>query len=178
MKKLLFVLALALPLMASGALRNQNSTTRGDAKNLLNKSGSVAAKVRLGNVLDNQLGAVQGHYSFAVSGGAIGAISLLDDDGQVLKLPANAVIKNVIIDVITVPTSLGSATVSFGAVSGVDLKAATAIASITGDVQGIPNGAVGNMIKLTSEKTITMTVAVAALTAGKLNVVIEYVVSE
>lgn len=178
MKKILFVLALALPLMASGALRNSNGVPRADAKDLLNKNGTVANKVRLGNVLDNQLGAVQGHYSFAVQGGAVGAITLKDDDGAALKLPANAIIKNVIIDVVTAPTSLGSATLAFNAVSAGDLKAATAIASVTGRVQGVPDGAVANMIKLSSEKTITMNVAVAALTAGKLNVVIEYVVSE
>lgn len=178
MKKILFVLALALPLMASGALRNANGVPRADAKDLLNKNGTVANKVRLGNVLDNQLGAVQGHYSFAVSGGAVGAITLKDDDGAALKLPANAVITNVIIDVVTAPTSLGSATISVGAVSAADLLAATAKASFTGKIQGLPDGAVANMIKLTAEKTLTITVGTAALTAGKFNVIVEYVVSE
>lgn len=168
--------------LSFAALRNQGETTHAAAQELLNKSAnsSTAVKTRLGLVLKEQLGVAIGSYSFAVQGGAIGTINLRDGDGKALKLPANAIIKNVVIDVITAPTSGGSATIAVTAVSSGDLLAATAIGSLTaGRYQGIPDDAtVADMIKLTSEKTLSIAVAVAALTAGKFNVLVEYVVSE
>jgi hypothetical protein len=177
----LLLLILLFPLLSFGALRNQQGTKHADAQALLNKGAgtSTAAKVRLGNVLKEQLGVAIGNYSFAVQGGAVGAISLRDADGQPLKLPTNALIKNVIINVITTPTSGGAATISVGIVSANDLLLATAVASVAGNLQGIPDDAtVADFIKLSSEQTVDITVAVAALTAGKFNVLIEYVVSE
>ena len=179
--KFLIVFILSLTsLVANAALRNQGSTTHANAVTLLNKGAlaPTANTVRLGLALKEQLGVAMGTYSFATQGGAIGTINLKDGDGKDLKLPANAIIKNVVIDVLTAPTSGGSATIAVTAVSSGDLKAATAIASFTGILQGIPANTVGTAIKLSSEKTLSMAIAVAALTAGKFNVLVEYVVSE
>lgn len=177
MGKLLIALLL-IPQLTFAALRNQQGTPHADAQLILNKMNASSSKARLGLAMKEQLGVAIGNYSFAVQGGAIGTISLKDGDGQVLKLPANALIKNVVIDVITSPTSGGSATIAVTAVSSGDLKAATAVASFTGKLQGIPDNVVANMIKLSSEKTISIAIATAALTAGKFNVLVEYVVSE
>jgi hypothetical protein len=118
-------------------------------------------------------------YDFAVLGGAVGSVNLLDCDGKAATLPKGAIITMCIIDIITTFTSGGSATVALG--SGVatnDLKAATAFGSYTaGLLTGIQTGATSTAIKLTADGTMSATIAVAALTAGKCNVVVEYVVS-
>ncbi len=177
---LIFIAFLLVPAVAMAALRNQGGLKHADAQFLLNQSANpgVASQARLGLVLKEQKGVAQGQYSFAVQGGAVGTVNLKDADGKDLKLPANAIITNVIIDVLTAPTSGGSATIAVSAVSAGDLLAATAIGSVTGIVQGIPANSVGTAIKLASEKTVTASIAVAALTAGKFNVQVEYIVSE
>lgn len=118
-------------------------------------------------------------YDFSVDGGAIGAITLKDEQGKACVLPNKAIIRDVLIDVVTAPTSLGLATIALGAgVSAVDLKAATAIAAYTGLVAGIPVGSAATAIKLSADQSPIATIAVAALTAGKLNVHILYQLSE
>lgn len=180
MKKLIIIL-LAMPFFAHATLKDEHGLKRADAKAILNNQmGSAASKVRLGNVLDRQVGSAIGKYNFAVSGGAVGTISLLDDDGKALKLPAGAIITNVMIDVITSPTSGGSPTIAIGAAATNDLLTATAIGSLTaGRYQGIPDWAtVADQIKLSAEQTLDMTIATAALTAGRFNVHVQYVFSE
>jgi hypothetical protein len=112
-------------------------------------------------------------YDFAKHGGAVGTVTL--DDAV---LPDNAIITQVWIDVITAPTSGGAATIALTAQSAADLKAATAIASYTGVVAGVPVGTAATAIKLTAERIVTATIATAALTAGKLKVFVEYIQSE
>ena len=56
------------------------------------------------------------------------------------------------------------------------MKAATAVASWTAGLMAIvPLFAAANMIKMTAEGTITFTVAVADLTAGKAEVKLLYI---
>jgi hypothetical protein len=117
-------------------------------------------------------------YDFSVSGGAVGAISLLDENGKAAVIPNKAIITDSMIDVITAPTSGGSATIALGANTTTDLKAATAIASYTGIVAGVPVGTAATAVKTTADRTVTATIAVAALTAGKFYVMVEYILSE
>ena len=86
-----------------------------------------------------------------------------------VSIPDNAIVISGHVDVITAVTSDGSATVAIGLVSGVDLLAATAKASL-GLAAQVPMAAVKTApIKLTAEKAITVTVGTAALTAGKFD---------
>ena len=86
-----------------------------------------------------------------------------------VSIPDNAIVISGHVDVITAVTSDGSATVAIGLVSGVDLLAATAKASL-GLAAQVPMAAVKTApIKLTAEKAVTVTVGTAALTAGKIN---------
>lgn len=118
-------------------------------------------------------------YDFAVLGGAIGAHVLKDEQGKSCVLPNKAIIREVLIDVLTAPTSGGAATIALGAgVSAVNFKAATAIASYTGLVAGLPVGTAATAIKLAADQSPVATVAAAALTAGKFNVQILYQLSE
>lgn len=103
-------------------------------------------------------------YNFAVEGGAVGAITLR---GPVI--PANFVITEVQYYVNTAITSGGSATVSIGAASAADILAATAIGTMgtTGSKATIPiQATVATHVLISTAVTPTITVAVAALTAG------------
>lgn len=117
-------------------------------------------------------GEVKATYDFAVHGGVVGDIPLD------LDLPANAVVYDGLIDVVTAPTSGGSATVALKLEGTADLLAATAIASVTGQLDTVPDGAGANAVKTTAKRTLTVTVATAALTAGKMNIFLKYYLSE
>jgi hypothetical protein len=117
-------------------------------------------------------------------------------------IPTKAVITKVWYDVVTTFTSGDdSATIALHIQAADDVVAAQAIsasgdiwdAGIRGSKIGYPNfGAdaahdsaaevaalfAGSMLKTTAERQITATVAVQALTAGKLNVFVEYVISD
>lgn len=141
--------------------------------------GENLRKSRLGTqMIDKKLQVMRATYDFAVEGGAIQAHNLKDVDGKDAVLPDNAVIMKTIVDVITAPTSGGAPTISLGANTGVDLKALTAIASYTGIVAAIPVGTAATAVKTTAKRTLTATIAVATVTAGKFHVWVEYYVSE
>lgn len=117
-------------------------------------------------------------------------------------IPDNAVITRAWYDVVTTFTSANdSATIALHVQGANDLVAAIAIsdasnvwdAGIHGTLIGYPNlGAdaahdsalevaalfAGVMLKTTAERQLTATVAVQALTAGKLNLYVEYVISD
>jgi hypothetical protein len=122
--------------------------------------------------------------------------------GLGVYIPSKAVITRVFYDVVTTFTSATDAgTVAIHAQSANDILAAVAI-SAAGDVLdaglhgtkiGFPNfGAdaahdsavevaalfAATMLKTTAEREITATVAVEALTAGKANIYVEYIISD
>jgi hypothetical protein len=122
--------------------------------------------------------------------------------GLGVYLPTKAIITNVIVDVVTTFTSATDAgTIAIHAQSANDIIAAIAIsdstnvwdAGIHGSKIGYPILAggtatdtavevaalfAGSMLKLTAAREITATVAVEALTAGKVNIYVEYVLSD
>lgn len=110
---------------------------------------------------DNLKGECVDIYDFSVHGGAIGTIELPTE------IPDNAVIVEVFIDVLEALASGGSATVALGLNTTTDVLAATAFGSVTGIVAGIPNT---TPVKLTAERNLQVTIATAALTAGKFAV--------
>lgn len=116
-------------------------------------------------------------YNFAKQGGAIGTFNLLEENGQACIVPNNALIQNVVIDVVTAGTTSASGTMAITAQTAGDLKAALAAASYTGLVAGIPVDTAATMIKLTADRTITGTIATGSFTAGKWYVHIRYVYS-
>lgn len=114
-------------------------------------------------------------YDFSSDGGAVGDISV---GGAVI--PAGAVITSGVIHVKTAVTSGGAATVAIKAVGANDILAATGKASLTLNalLDTVPDGAAANMIRVASNVTaLTFTVGTAALTAGKIAVALEYVVT-
>lgn len=144
----------------------------------LDRMNSTALVHRLGLKLHSQLGCVIGNYDFAVSGGAVSDINLKDVDGNDLKLPAGALIMNVAIYVNTAVTSAGSATIDLNAEAANDCAVAIAKASLTlgATVLGIPDFAtVADYVRTTAERTLSISINTAALTAGKLTVLFMYV---
>ena len=131
----------------------------------------------LAAVAQKSKGCLRATYDFAVGGGAIGAVTLKDDFGNDAKLPDNAIITQTFIDAVTVPTSLGAATIAVSSGQGAgDIKAAAGFAGYTGLVAGLQvDGLVANMLKLTANRTLVIDIAVAALTAGKFHVMVEFV---
>lgn len=114
-------------------------------------------------------------YNFSRHGGATGTVLL---PGKIL--PDNAVIKDAYIDVLTVPTSGGGATIALGFEAATDINAADAISgapwSTTGpkDADGIDIGTESGYVKIDGAKGLLMTIATAALTAGLFTVIVEY----
>jgi|21_taG_2_1085346.scaffolds.fasta_scaffold19618_3 hypothetical protein len=119
-------------------------------------------------------------YDFAVDGGShsdsnqglagngAGVITPADAD---ITIPENAIITDCITYVSTAMTSGGSATVAIG-VGGAALVAATAFDNGAFDDEDVTHTVVAD--KTTSAARPTITVATAALTAGVIEVIIEY----
>lgn len=121
-----------------------------------------------------------GEYDFAVDGGAVGTIVLRsapgDSNGN--EIPAGSVILGGYIEVDTALTSGGAATVAVTAESAGDLQTAAAVSgdpwSSTGRKDITPDMTGSATIKTTARRSIAITVAAAALTAGKFRVVVFY----
>jgi hypothetical protein len=113
-------------------------------------------------------------YDFAVQGGTVGVKTLSADAGQI---PDNAIITDAYLEPLTNLTSGGLATVALG-VTGDDeaFKVATAFddAALT-VANGASQEAVALPLKLSAAGDVRLTVAVAALTAGKLRLHVEYI---
>jgi hypothetical protein len=141
-------------------------------KRLTKSKGLVHGKVnsREAGVLEFTKQVATLLYDFSVDGGAIGTLSFKT------SLPAKAVVTGVFADELTDITSGGSATVKVVAGS-TDLTTATAIASF-GGATALTLAASATAIKLASGGELKLTIATAALTAGKLLVAVEYFISK
>lgn len=118
---------------------------------------------------------VRARYDFAVDGGAVGDIDLT----KTASIPAGSVILGGFMEVDTVPTSGGSATVAVKVEGAGDIVGAAAISgapwSTTGRKSVIPVFTGATTVKTTAARKVQATVAVAALTAGVFDVVLFYV---
>lgn len=132
----------------------------------------------LGADLNQKRGVLKCVWDFAVNGGAVGTIYLNDADGNPAILPSAAIITQVYTDEVTNVTTSASGTLSIGANTTVDLLAATAAATFSGVQAGIPVGTAATMVKLTAQRQIAVAIATGALTAGKLNIFVEFVLSD
>lgn len=114
-------------------------------------------------------------YDFATEGGATGDIVLTRGD---VKIPNDARVLEAFIDVTTVPTSAGAATIAVKLQSAADVNAADAISGAPWSTTGVKRAdaleGVDKGLKLTADRTVTLTVGTAALTAGVFDVIVEY----
>jgi hypothetical protein len=119
-------------------------------------------------------------YSFAVDGGAVGAITPASN----CTLPINSVITNISLNSTTALLAAGgAATISVGTTAGssaTSMLAATNKTSFSTNafVQGIPvPQTASTWVKMTAAGSMNITVATNALTAGVLEGFVFYVVS-
>lgn len=117
---------------------------------------------------------------FAVDGGAVSSITLRAADVNGGTVPIGSVITSGYVDVLTALTSSGgTATVALTLEGAGDLVAAAAVSgapwSTTGRKSIVPVATGATAVKTTAARALTATIAVQALTAGKLRVVVFYV---
>jgi predicted secreted protein len=120
------------------------------------------------------LGTVRARYSFAVDGGAVGTIDLTSS----AQIPKGAVIISGFVEVDTVPTSGGSATLAIKVEGAGDIVSGAISGSpwSTTGPKNVAPGVVGAApVKTTVARKVQATIGVAALTAGVVDVVLVYV---
>lgn len=121
-----------------------------------------------------------GEYDFAVDGGAVSTITLRAAPSYSVgnDIPIGSVIEGGYVEVDTAVTSGGSATVAVNSEGAGDLVAAAAISgapwSTTGRKSLIPAFTGAASVKTTAARQLAITIATAALTAGKFRVVVFY----
>lgn len=175
-------LALLMALFPVSVLAVQGSTPLPSViKDLLNsgRPGAVQ-KARLGTqMVSRKTQMLRATLDYSVLGGSSGStLVLLDEGGKPALLPDNAIIKQVIFDVLTDPTGTG-ASISVGAGgSTTNLKGATAVASWTGLVAGIPVSTAATSVKTSSEDTVKAAITGGDLASGKIDAYIEYFVGQ
>lgn len=106
-------------------------------------------------------------WDFSVDGGAVGTFSFTR------TLPANAVITGIVLHEITNVTSGGSATLTVMAGSTA-LSGAIAVAAVATGTTALASSATA--IPLAAVSELKLAVAVAAITAGKLRMFINYLI--
>jgi hypothetical protein len=147
----------------------------------------------------SEANAFAGTKAALTAGSAAGCYLVKDNFGAIktgIMLPLGAIVTGGYIDVKTALTSGGSATIAFSTgENAADLYAATAVATYaanftTAVLAGIGTGAdaaqdtaaelqllVGaSLLEMTANHEVVMTVAVESLSAGKLDLVLEYIV--
>lgn len=117
-------------------------------------------------------------FGFAVQSVFGSTYALNDDVGNPAIIPAKALIQRAYLDCYTAYTG-PTATVAFGITgSNSALLAATAVASLTGLVEGVPTNTMSTAVKVGATAVqVNATIATANLTAGASNLFIEYVLS-
>lgn len=117
----------------------------------------------------------RGQYSFATDGGAVGDIVLTTTP----TVPSGALVLRSFARVSTAFTSGGAATVAVKLEGAADLNAADAISgapwSSTGLKQLDATGGDNEGVVTTAARSVTLTVATAALTAGVADIYVEYI---
>lgn len=125
---------------------------------------------------------VQAEYDFAVDGGAVSTITLRQGGGNTLPnlIPSGSIILEGWIEVDTIVTSASgnTGTIAVNSEGAGDLLAAAVTSgtpwSTTGRKSILPASTGATSVKTTTSRSLAITVAVAALTAGKFRVVVYY----
>lgn len=155
-----------------------------DAEFKLNQSNAGAMQsTLLGTAIQKmRMHSLKCVYDYSLRGGGPGSINLKTVTGSNCVIPNKGIIRDVLIDVVTAPTSGGSTAiaVSSGQVTA-DLLVAASYSGFTGLMPGVPVGTAATAIKMTADRSPVIVLGQnggVALTAGKLNVHIQYQISE
>lgn len=124
---------------------------------------------------------ITGLYDFTVQGGAAGAITLTDEDGAAVVLPAGAILLRAISECVVAATSGGGATIALGWTgTAAGLLAATAYTDNKFDTVGEYGATIAALPTntLSADASLLATIATADLTAGKFKVHVEILEGE
>lgn len=122
-----------------------------------------------------RLKTAEAEYDFAVDGGAISTITLRGVGINGGEIPTGSIITGGYIDVTTTVLPATVATVALNSEAAGDLRAAAVAGDLTvGRVDIIPDATGSTARKTTAERNLAMTIAAAALTAGRFRLVVFY----
>lgn len=148
----------------------------------LDRSGPLQRKYSMGSQLrEAQTFGLKGQWSVASQGGAATTSYAFKNEwlSEDITLPKGAIIRECFFDVVqSVTSATSSGKFSLDSNATGDLKAAAFANTFSGRVACIPEGTLSNAVKLTAERTIQLTVGSEALSAGKVNLFLQYVLSE
>jgi hypothetical protein len=123
--------------------------------------------------IKNKLNHQEYVYDFSVLGGAVASYNMSGN-----LLPLGAVVLKCQAVVETAFTSGGAATLSIGdSASATKYAAATAVASLV-DGFLLTEAGVPNTVSASNERQVVVAIAAAAMTAGKLRIMIDYAMGD
>jgi hypothetical protein len=187
MKKFLFLLFTGFICVSTQPVFAMSQADAYKAEFQFNKGAGISINKLGTKVIRDEVHDLVVQYDFSIDGGAVasGGIKLRSpltqgSAGSVsATLPKGSVIIGCYVDVITAGTTSASGTMAISSGQGAgDLVTATAAASYTGIVACTPVGTAATAIKLTADSVPYAVIATGALTAGKWNVHIQYVLSD
>lgn len=180
MKK--FILPLLLALVTASAFAQGGSTKAqwNGIQGTLDMSATAGPSQAIGTKLVKEsVHTLHLIWNYSTNGGAVGTSNLLGEDGKAAKLPSGAIVRDCLISVETSLNGLSGATIALGTgQAGNDLKAALAFGSYTGLVACIPVGTAATAIKLTADRTPTVTIGTSTISAGKMSIWVDYVLNK
>lgn len=141
--------------------------------------GSISpSNSQLGDLLAHRKICIKGRYSFAIQGGAVSTIGLIDENGVAITLPAGLIINGglIMVNGANGLTSGGSPTFDIGIAGGAEFKSAMALTAVDGTNEAaliIPVAATASTAVVTTAGALTIKIATAAVTAGILDVWLE-----
>lgn len=118
-------------------------------------------------------------YDFNRDGGSILApIIMRDQNGDLAKVPANAIITRSYVSAREPLQSSGAATCKMDVHLAGDVVADDGYADFMGVVEGIQEGSAAQMLRVPADSYVRMFVSGANLTGGRLNLFLEFVLDE
>lgn len=145
-------------------------------------NGAVTYKPdQLGTQLvTNKIQSLKCIYDYARQGGVVSNINLQSVDGAPCTLPNKAIILRTWFDIVTAfQSSTSAATIMLSTgVSAGDIKLSVASSTLSGVNDGIQNWTAALAIKLSAARVPFIGISTTTMTAGKVVVFIEYVISD
>lgn len=117
----------------------------------------------------------EAEYDFARDGGAVSTITLRGVGANGGEIPAGSIITGGYIDVTTAVLPITTTTVALNSEAAGDLRAAAVASDLTiGRKDIIPDSTGSTAIKTTARRSLAMTIAAGAVTAGRFRLVVFY----
>lgn len=135
-----------------------------------------------GTVIDRTKCLMRAVYDFAVLGGAISTIPLVDDQGNPATLPQGAIVTSVVAHTVTSVTSSAVTGIALNLLTAGDMQASQVKATLAAGtfVAGTPVGTAATWVgpvTAVGGTQLAVTIITTAVTAGKIYYFVEYVQS-